>query len=146
MMTIKSGLITLLLCCIVSISFQPKGPILNESIVGRWTLIGYFPKKIDTFSHKELIVIDIDKDGMTAGFLGCNKFRTTCKTCLDSIKFGTISYSRKFCNRSYMDMEDQLKATLSKSNIFNIEEKTLILFEGKKKIACFKKVEYVHEP
>jgi len=148
MTTIKSGLITLLLvCCIVSISFKSKGStILKDSIVGRWILVGYFPKKIDTFAHKELIVIDIDKDGMTTGFLGCNKFRTTCRIYQDSITFGTILYSRKFCSRTYMDMEDQLKITLSKSNIFNIEEKTLMLFEGKKKLASFKKVEYVHQP
>jgi hypothetical protein len=147
MTTIKSGLITLLLCCIVSISFKPKEQtILKDSIIGRWTLIGFFPKKIDTFSHKELIVINIDKDGMTTGFLGCNKFRTTCKSYQDSIRFGTILYSRKFCNRTYMDMEDQLKTTLSKSNIFNVEEKTLILYEGKKKLASFKKVEHVHQP
>jgi hypothetical protein len=147
MTTIKSGLITLLICSIVSISSTPKGPnILKESIVGRWILVGYFPKKIDTFLHKELIVIDIDKDGMTTGFLGCNKFRTTCRIYQDSITFGTILYSRKFCNRTYMDMEDQLKTTLSKSNLFNIQEKTLILFEGKKKLASFQKIEYVHQP
>lgn len=150
MTTIKSVFITFIafiVCCIAFISFTQKEPnTLNDTIVGKWALVEYFPKKIDTFSHKELIEIVIEKDGMTTGFMGCNMFRTTCRIYQDSIQFGTILQSRKFCNKTFMDMEDKLKKTLSRSSNYTIQGKTLILFESKKKLASFKKVDYVHEP
>lgn len=108
-----------------------------EPIVGKWVLTDFYPTKKDTFKFKELVTFQIENEGMTAGFMGCNKFRTECNTQRNSIHFGTILSSRKFCGRAYMDLEDRFKVTLSSANAYLIKDNTLILFEGKKKLASF---------
>lgn len=141
MTTIKSyTLVALLLFCCSLVSFNCYYKESDvQPIVGKWVLTHFYPAKKDTFKFKELVTFQIENEGMTAGSMGCNKFRTECETQRDSIHFGTILSSRKFCDRAYMDLEDQFKATLSNANAFLIEENTLILFEGKKKLASFKK-------
>ena len=141
MTTIKSyTLVSLFLFSSFLVSFNCyDSESVAEPIVGKWVLTHFYPTKKDTFKYKELVIFQIENEGMTAGFMGCNKFRTECETQRDSIHFGTILSSRKFCEQAYMDLEDKFKATLSSANVYLIKENTLILFEGKKKLASFKK-------
>ena len=141
MTTIKSyTLIAILLFCILQVSFNCYDTrSVAKPIVGKWALIQFYPTKKDTFKYKELVIFQVENEGMTAGFMGCNKFRTECEIQRDSIHFGTILSSRKFCEKAYMDLEDKFKATLSSANAYLIKENTLILFEDKKKLASFKK-------
>ena len=141
MRTIKSyTYILLFLCCLSLLSFKCYYiESIAKPLVGKWVLIQFYPTKKDTSKFKELISFQIETAGMTAGFLGCNKFRTECATNGDSIHFGAIFSSRKFCEKASMDLEDQFKSTLSNANIYTIKENTLILFQGKKKLAAFKK-------
>jgi heat shock protein HslJ len=133
-------LIVLFLFCSSLVSFNCYySESVAEPIVGNWVLTQFYPAKKDTFKFKELVIFQIENAGMTVGFMGCNKFRTECKIQRDSIHFGTILSSRKFCGKAYMDLEDKLKSTLSSTNAYVIKENTLILFEGKKKLASFKK-------
>jgi heat shock protein HslJ len=141
MTTIKSytRIVILLFCCsLVSFNSYYKESDAKP-ITGKWVLTNFYPVKKDTFKFKELVTFQIENEGMTAGFMGCNTFRTECETRRDSIYFGTVLSSRKFCERAYMDLEDKFKATLSSANAYVIQENTLILFEGKKKLAAFKK-------
>lgn len=140
MTTIKSyTFIAIVLFSSFLVSFNSSTETVAEPIVGNWVLTQFYPAKKDTFNFKELVSFQIENEGMTAGFMGCNKFRTECKTQRDSIHFGTILSSRKFCGKAYMDLEDRFKVVLSTSNAFLIKDSTLILFEGKKKLASFKK-------
>lgn len=142
MTTIKSytSYTVLFLFCGLLLSFKYHfTESIAEPLVGKWVLTQFYPAKKDTFQFKELVTFQIENAGMTAGFLGCNKFRTECETNGDSIHFGSILCSRKFCPKAYMDLEDQFKSTLSNANIYSIKKNTLILFEGKKKLAAFKK-------
>lgn len=141
MTTIKSyTLITLFLfgTCLVSFSYYytESG---SKPIAGKWVLTQFYPARKDTFKFKELVVFQIENEGMTAGFMGCNKFRTECEIRGDSIYFGTILSSRKFCSKPYMDLEDQFRATISNANVYSLKEETLTLFAGNKKLASFKK-------
>lgn len=140
MTTIKSyTLIAILLVGSLLVSFNYYRGSVAEPIVGKWALMHFYPAKKDTFKFKELVSFQIENEGMTAGFMGCNKFRTDCQTQRDSIHFGTILSSRKFCGKVYMDLEDRFKGTLSNANTYLIKDNILILFEGKKKLASFKK-------
>jgi heat shock protein HslJ len=141
MTTIKSYIfIILFLFCSSLVSFNCYySESVAAPIVGKWVLTQFYPTKKDTFKYKELVAFQIENAGMTSGFMGCNKFRTECATKRDSIHFGTILSSRKFCGKIYMDLEDQFKYTLSNANAYLIKENTLTLFEGKKKLAAFKK-------
>jgi heat shock protein HslJ len=140
MTTIKSyTFIILFLFCSSLVSFNYYSESVAAPIVGKWVLTQFYPAKKDTFKYKELVIFQIESAGMTSGFMGCNKFRTECETQRDSIHFGTILSSRKFCGEIYMDLEDQFKYTLSNANAYLIKENALTLFEGKKKLASFKK-------
>ncbi len=140
MTIIKPGIILLVCCCSVLLSYRWNNDAsVPASLAGKWSLIKFHPGKKDTFKFVETASLVIERDGITAGFLGCNKFRTQCSAEGDSIRFGTILSSRKFCEREYMDLEDQVKSILTHATIFHIEENTLILCEGKKKLASFKK-------
>jgi len=141
MTTIKSCVpIVLFLFCSTLVSFNSiNKETVTEPLIGKWALIQFYPAKKDTFKYKGLVTFQIENAGMTAGFLGCNKFRTECETNGDSIHFGTILSSRKFCEKAYMDVEDQFKYTLLNADVYRIKDDILILFEGKKKLAAFKK-------
>lgn len=141
MTTTKSyAYIVLFLLCGSLVSFnyyQTESAV--KPIEGKWVLTQFYPAQKDTFRFKELVVFQIENAGMTAGFMGCNKFRTECETNRDSIHFGTILSSRKFCDRIHMDLEDRFKSTLSNANIYSLKEGTLTLYNGRKKLASFKK-------
>lgn len=141
MTTIKSyiPIVLLFFGSLVSFKYHGSGLSMANPIAGKWVLTQFYPIKTDTFQFKELVVFQIENAGMTAGFMGCNKFRTECETRQNNIHFGTILSSRKFCNRNYMDLEDQFKSTLSNANIYSLQDNILTLFEGKKKLASFKK-------
>jgi len=141
MTTIKScAYIVIFLFCGTLVSFNCYNKeTIAEPLIGKWVLTHFYPTKKDTFKFKELATFQIESAGMTSGFLGCNKFRTECKTHRDSIHFGTILSSRKFCKKEYMDLEDKFKSTLSIATIYTIQDNTLILFDGKTKLAAFKK-------
>ena len=141
MTTIKSyTYIILFLFCTTLVSFDCyyKETVVKP-LVGKWVLTHFYPARNDTFKFKELATFQIENAGMTSGFLGCNKFRTECKTNQDSIHFGSVLSSRKFCEMKYMDLEDKFKITLSNATIYTIKDNTLILFNGKTKLAAFKK-------
>lgn len=141
MTTIKSCiLISVLCCCSILVSSRWNShSAVPEVLAGKWSLVKFYPNKKDTLQLAQTALLVIERDGITAGFLGCNKFRTECAAQSDSIRFGTILSSRKFCERAYMDLEDQLKSVLTRASRFHIENNTLILSEGKKKLASFKK-------
>jgi heat shock protein HslJ len=116
-----------------------KTSSIPAAIEGKWSLVRFYPAKNDTFKFVQTVSLSIERDGITAGFLGCNKFRTECTANGNNIRFGTILSSRKFCEREYMDLEDEIKSVLIRANAFSIIDNTLILSEGKTKLASFKK-------
>jgi heat shock protein HslJ len=142
MTTIKPySIVFIIFCCFVglgSFTWTSQAPP-NDSVVGTWNLSQLYPTAKDTFQHKETMQLTIEKDGNTTGFLACNKFRSSCTTYRDSITFGTILSSRKFCHRSVMDLEDKIKAVLSTTNLYSTKDNTLTLYCGKVKLALFKK-------
>lgn len=142
MTTIKwyALIVVMLLFCSSLVSFNYYYTESDgEPVMGKWVLIQFHPAKKDTFKFKDLVAFQIESEGMTAGFMGCNKFRTECETKGDSIHFETILSSRKFCNKVHMDLEDQFRATLSNANIYSLKEQILTLYDGKKKLASFQK-------
>lgn len=141
MTTIKSytTIFLILLCCILTSFTNTSSEAETNPIAGKWMLIQFYPVKKDTFNYKELVVFQVENEGMTSGFLGCNKFRTECETRGNGIHFSTILSSRKFCNKTYMDLEDHFKSILTNANIYSINENILTLYEDKKKLASFKK-------
>lgn len=140
MTIIKYGFCIACMIGLVFYSFTLKNEeISSEPVAGKWKLVQLYPTKYDTFLYKESVQIEIEKEGMTSGFLGCNKFRTECKTSADKIHFETLLTSRKFCNRHYMDLEDHMKELLGSANSFTLVDSNLYLYIDNKKRAAFKK-------
>lgn len=81
----------------------------------------------------------IEEGGISNGFMGCNKFRTDCTVKQDSIFFGTITSTRKFCTKEYMDVEDQFRYALQNTNRYKIHKQQLYLLNGSKKLVAFTK-------
>lgn len=141
-MIIKTSYISIILSifCFVSASAKwNESTSIPESLVGKWNVVQFHSVRKDAYPKKQGVTIQIDADGMTTGFVGCNRIRTSCVVDDDSIHFGTILSTRKFCQKEYMDVEDYMKEVLSNSNMFILKNNMLTLFSGKKKLVTFSK-------
>ncbi|ABG60105.1 META domain-containing protein [Cytophaga hutchinsonii] len=139
--TIKWVLLVSVLACSVFFSYRwNRSDAVPKHLIGNWSFIAFYPKKSDTLVFKKAGLLSIDADKMVVGFTGCNKFRTECSIHGDSLFFGTILSGRKFCNRAYMDVEDRVKQTLQNTTIYKVSDSTLILYQGKTKLAALQKI------
>lgn len=141
-MIIKKSYIAIVLtffCILFSAAKWKDSASIPQSLVGKWNVIQFHSVHKDAYPKKQSATVQIDADGMTTGFVGCNRIRTTCVVDDDSIRFGTILSTRKFCQKEYMDVEDYMKEVLSNSNMFILKNDMLMLFSGKKKLVTFKK-------
>ncbi len=136
----KSALLISILVCSVFFSYRwNRSDTIPKQLIGSWSFVAFYPKKSDTLSLKSAALLVIDADKMVVGFTGCNKFRTECSIHGDSLFFGTILSGRKFCKKEYLDVEDKVKETLQNTTIYKISDSTLILYQGKTKLAALQK-------
>lgn len=137
-MIIKSNPVLLVIFCLAFLSMQWKGSSsIPKHLVGKWSVVEFHSASDKSITNKQNATIQIDPDGMTTGFIGCNKIRTTCKADEDSIQFGTILSSRKFCEEEVMNLEDRMKEILKNANAYRLKNNLLTLYTGKKKIVTF---------
>lgn len=135
-MTIKTSYILILSFLFLSVQWK-KSESIPTSLNGKWRLYTLHSNQIKEAANITITHLQIDPDGMTTGFVGCNKIRTNCTVDGHAIQFGTILSSRKFCEKEFMDLEDALKEILKSSTIYHQKNNLLTLFSGKKKLATF---------
>lgn len=139
-MTIKFNALVLVIFCFTSLSMQWRdSSSIPKSVVGKWNVLKFHSASVNSLIDKKIATIQIDPDGMTTGFIGCNRIRTTCRVDEDSIQFGTILSTRKFCEEAFMNLEDQMKKTLTNANRYRLNNNLLTLYSGKKKLVTFSK-------
>jgi len=139
-MTIKSSSIILIIFCTVFFSVRWKeSSSIPNNLVGKWNVVQFHsvPKKL--FQIQNPVGIQIDPDGMTTGFIGCNRMRTNCTIDGEHIQFGTILTTRKFCEEAYMDVEDRMKDILTNTTQYYINKNMLTFYAGKKKLVTLSK-------
>ena len=137
-MTIKPSYI--LFFCFLFLSAQWKeSASIPAHVTGKWKLFILHSRDTKQFTNKSVVHIEIDPDGMTTGFTGCNKIRTNCSIAGEAIQFGTILSSRKFCEKEFMDLEDHMKDILKNATTYHLKNNQLTLYTGKKKLATFSK-------
>jgi heat shock protein HslJ len=83
----------------------------------------------DAISPKLSISFD-DKSNQVTGFAGCNSFFGNYSIKGDTIKFGPIGASKKFCQKEINAVESEFLKALNKANSFSIKDKTLLLIEN----------------
>ncbi len=141
-MITKNSYISIILsffCIVFSSAKWNESASIPQTLVGKWNVVQFHSVHKDAYPKKQSATIQIDADGMTTGFVGCNRIRTSCVVDDDSIRFGTILSTRKFCQKEYMDVEDYMKEVLTNSNMFVLKNNMLTLLSGKKKLVTFSK-------
>lgn len=141
-MITKTSYISIVLsifCIVFSSAKWNESTSIPQALVGKWNVVEFHSVHKDAYPKKQSVTIQIDADGMTTGFVGCNRIRTSCAIDDDSIRFGTILSTRKFCQKEYMDVEDYMKEVLTNSNKFILKNNILTLLSGKKKLVTFSK-------
>lgn len=138
--TIKTGLLVSILFCSILFSYRwKKAATIPDALAGNWSFTAFYPKKSDTLIFKTAASLSISPDRMVVGFTGCNRFRTECTLKGDSLSFGTILSTRKLCQTGYMDVEDRIKEILQHTTVYKLSGSTLLLYQGKKKLASLQK-------
>ena len=126
--------IPLLLFLVCSFQYQTEeARVLPKELHGNWQLGKLYtlktPRAITTYN----VFVSIEEDGKVSGFSGCNRFNTTLKLRNDSLLFGTLLRSRKFCEEEYLDVEDALLAGFKNTNRYLYKNNTLTLLNGNRK-------------
>lgn len=83
----------------------------------------------DAISPKLTISFD-DKSNQVSGFAGCNTFFGSYSIKGDTIKFGAIGASKKFCQKEINTVESHFLNILNKVNSFSVRDNNLILSEN----------------
>lgn len=129
-----TGCLLLVLLSAFTLPRQSTAPAPSD-LIGTWKLVAFHKSPKDTLLSLSNLHIILNEGGLSNGFLGCNHFRTEYNVEQDSLAFGTIMSSRKFCTKAYMDLEDQYLMVLTKTTRYRIHKNTLTLLAGKKKLA-----------
>lgn len=135
-MIIKPSLILFFCCLFISAQWKNSAAI-PTAVTGKWKVQKFYSASAKKIKNISTATIQIDPDGMTTGFTGCNKIRTNCSINGDSIRFGTILSGRKFCEKEYMDLEDHMKDVVKSSSVYRLNDNLLTLYSGRKKLVTF---------
>jgi heat shock protein HslJ len=83
----------------------------------------------DAISSKLNISFD-DKSNQVSGFAGCNTFFGRYTIEGNTIKFGPIGASKKFCKKEINAVESEFLKVLNNANSFSVKDKVLLLLEN----------------
>lgn len=126
------SLLTLLLvnkeCSSAQDNMEAKSNMHN-SLKGAYTIAEIDGAKLDA----EAITISFDPStNKVSGFSGCNRFFGTYKVENNSIKFGNIASTKKYCLKKENTIESKVLNAINSATSFELKDKMLILSAGSK--------------
>ncbi len=104
-----------------------------------WVLTEMNEKTLDRSGKRPLLEL-FPGDNRMGGNGGCNNLFGNIKATAQTINFDQIGSTKKYC-ADEMDMEREFTTSLGRVNRYEIKELKLYLFEGKKMILAFQKVD-----
>jgi heat shock protein HslJ len=101
---------------------QQNNIMIQQTLSGTYTIENI--EGNTSFSEKLTIAFD-DASKMVSGFSGCNSFFGSYTVDGNTIEFGDIGSSKKYCQEDKNNLERQFLAVLAKANNFTVGENSV---------------------
>lgn len=129
------GLVALLASCTNAERAQTEIPEIGTLEKTRWALSRVPLLDSMALNLPQPVYIQLDS-GMLRGFAGCNSMFGTYFLSADSLRFGTVGTTKKYCDRG-MEVETAIVEALHRAGRYRLNNGHLDLLAGDSVVASF---------